>query len=260
MLSDRAVADDRMHIPTGDNDSPAVAGGLGRALSAAREAVAGMGLVNGSMYLVGRALEKVTGGRGRLVKYHFVAQPVKAEPLAKGVPGGHFQIGLVDANDPIVAAFPRPPEVIRWRFRSGARCFVATQRGEFVGFLWLSLGRYEEDEVRCTYLLTPPDRNAWDFDVYVIPAARMGRTFARLWDAANEYMRARDIDWTISRISGFNVQSLRSHQRLGAQLLGTGLFLCLGRWQISFFSQRPFIHISLGSARPLLRLGAPSAR
>ena len=70
-----------------------------------------------------------------------------------------------------------------------------------LGYLWLKLQGYEEDEVRCRYVPVPERGTAWDFDIYVAPPYRMGRTFTRMWIAANDFLRSNGIEWTLSRIS-----------------------------------------------------------
>jgi len=202
------------------------------------------GLCNGALYLFARLLGRVSKQHIRLLKYYFVAQPVASEIKAPAA-GGTLNVVQVDATHPVTQAFPRPPEVIARRFRDGARCFVAFRGNEFAGFLWLQEGRYIEDEVRCIYCPTPKHLAAWDYDVYVEPQFRLSRTFARLWESAHEYLRERGYKWTMSRISAFNRQSLASHQKLGAVVLGSGVFLVIARWQIGFFSMRPFVHVSL---------------
>jgi hypothetical protein len=41
-------------------------------------------------------------------------------------------------------------------------------------------------------------------------------------------MRARGVRWTISRVSAFNAESIRAHQRLGARRTGWALFFLCG--------------------------------
>ena len=113
-----------------------------------------------------------------------------------------------------------------------------------MGFLWLLLGSYQEDEVRARYVPLPTGRAAWDFDVYVAPESRLGLTFPRLWDGANGVLRENDMLWSCSRISPFNVGSLAAHARLGTLSLGSAIFLCAGRWQITFASIPPYFHLS----------------
>jgi hypothetical protein len=79
-----------------------------------------------------------------------------------------------------------------------------------------------------------------------------------LWGAANEYLHDLGCRWTISRISAFNAMSLRSHQRLGIVHLHTGYFIVLGPVQISVFSCRPYVHVTIGrSPGPEIVLMAP---
>jgi len=96
--------------------------------------------------------------------------------------------------------------------------------------------------------------------VYVDPAFRMGRLFARLWDTANRYLRERGVDWSLSRISAFNPESLQAHARLGLRRLGSATFVCAGRVQLAVLTMPPFVHLSLSPAsRPTVRLRAPDA-
>ena len=162
----------------------------------------------------------------------------------------------MEPTDPLVARFPRPQHVLRRRFADGAVCFAAVRNGELLGFIWIQLHQYEEDEVRCLYVLEHSSRAAWDFDVWVDPQFRLTRTFARLWDAANAFLREHGCRWSISRISAFNPASLAAHRRLGLRHLQSGLFVLIGSLQLAFFTCAPFIHFGLSSRhRPILRLG-----
>jgi hypothetical protein len=233
---------------------------LSSVYSALRESVASHGWGNGALYAFGRALFRATRGRCRLFKYYFVAQPVPAQPL--GAAGAaKTRIREVAANDHVVAGFPRPPEVIARRFAGGAVCLAAERDRDLMGFIWLKLDRYEEDEVRCDYLLDPAGGVAWDFDAWVAPKFRMTRAFVQLWDAANDYLRQRGYRWSASRISAFNPVSLASHRRLGAIDLSTGLFLVLGSMQLALFTCRPYFHLSRSAAsRPQLMFRTPERR
>lgn len=202
-------------------------------------------------------LERGSRGRVRLVPYHFVAQPVVTASTLSAARTGTVNVALVDSDDPIVACFPRPKSVIDRRFRDGAACFVARKAHEFAGFLWLQTREYNEDEVRCLYLLEPPDSAAWDFDVYVEPAYRFGKTFVLLWNAAHAHLRHEGFRWTMSRISVFNRASMRAHERLGAVRLCSALFVAGKRWQVSVFSAVPFLHVGKAGNVPRLRLRAP---
>lgn len=141
----------------------------------------------------------------------------------------------------------------------GAVCLAAENRDRFIGFIWLKEVEYPEDEVRCNYLLEPRGVSAWDFDVYIDPAFRFGRTFVRLWDCANAWLRERGYRWSLSRISAFNPESIAAHDRLGTRRIGSAIFLRLGELQVAFLDRAPFVHVGWGGDQtPTLRLAAPN--
>jgi hypothetical protein len=213
------------------------------------------------LYTLDRALSTLSGGRCRFFKYYLVIQPVPAHPLAALPRSSRTRIYQALPMDDIIQKFPRPADVIARRFRDGAVCFVAETAGNLVGFIWIRLDRYDEDEVRCEYVLDPIGEVAWDFDAYVAPEFRMSRAFVQLWEAANEYLRRHSYLWTASRISAFNPASMASHKRFGAEHRHTALFLVVGAFQLALLSLRPYVHMSAGQAsRPALVLHAASKR
>ena len=225
-----------------------------------KENIDQLGVVNALLYQLSRVLNKVSGGHVRLIKYNIVAQPVPAVTSNNLRPSTSSPVRLVTAADPVVVHFPRPQTVIFSRFESGAMCFVAEVRSKFAGYLWLAFRGYDEDEVRCRYELASPEISIWDYDVYVDPEFRMGRTFARLWEAANMELASRNIDWSYSRISAFNPGSVAAHRRLGIRNLFTATFVCFGSMQLALLGVSPFVHLSWSSAsKPLLRLKVPAA-
>lgn len=182
--------------------------------------------------------------RAGLYKYYLVAQPVGKKPNLPPHRGHSVQVRLVTEEDWAVKEFPRPQAAIRGRYQQGAICLGAFNNNSFVGYLWLILGSYDEDEVRCRFILRPLGEVAWDFDVYVQPEYRSSLVFARLWDEANRYLRERGVHWTLSRVSAFNRMSRDSHRRLGAIEVGSALFLAVGRRQLMLSTCRPYLHIS----------------
>jgi len=217
-----------------------------------------LGLVAACLYLIDRLARWSSGGRAKLVAYALYAQPIGAGRLAAMREDANTAIAVVAASDPICVTFPRPAAVIQQRFDEAARCYVARVKGSFGGYIWISRERHAEDEVRCQYVLAVPKRSAWDFDVYVEPRLRLGRTLARLWWHVDQAMASEGVRWSFSRISLFNAGSLRAHQRLGAVRLGAALFLVLGPLQLALFSVAPFVHASWGSSPgPRIRLSPP---
>lgn len=224
-----------------------------------KRSAAELGWANAILYYLAEILGRISSRRITLRRYLIVAQPVPDEPLISRA-DSKTEIRQIDAADPAVARFPRPPNVIAARYVAGYTCLQASIGGQFVGFLWLAFGAYEEDEVRCRYQLADSEKLAWDFDVFVEPRYRLGRSFARLWHAANDLLRAKGIKWTLSRISAFNAASLAAHARLGTTSLGYATFLCLGRLQLAFLPGNRLPRASWNEAsRPVLILDAPAA-
>lgn len=224
-----------------------------------RALVRQMGAWNSLLYLVSRVLDRASGGRVRLIKYYIVAQPIAVSALLR--PDAKTELRFTEAGDPLIRHFPRPTEVIARRYADGARCITATVNGTFAGFIWWQHDRYEEDEVRCTYVLEQPQHSVWDYDVYVAPDFRLGRTMARLWHATNRHLMAQGVRWTFSRISAFNASSLRSHAKLGMQRVSSITFWQAGSLQLATFDDPPYLHASLSRRkRPLIRLRLPELR
>jgi len=231
---------------------------MSRILAFLRDSVTSLGVANGLLATFARALDRASGGRCRLFKYYFVAQPVPSDRSIAVDKPSKTRIYRASADDSIIQQFPRPALNIARRFVDGAVCHVAVRGSKLAGFIWIKQDSYQEDEVKCHYVLRPSTQLAWDFDAYVAPEFRMSRVFSQLWEAANEYLRDLGLRWTISRISAFNAASLRSHQRLGLVHMHTGYFLVLGPVQISIFSCRPYVHVATGPSRgPELVFAAP---
>lgn len=219
-----------------------------------------LGALNGSLLLADRLLGALSSNHARIIRYYLAAQPVPSISSDAQRPASSSPVRRANGGDPIVTDFPRPPEVIAARFAAGSRCYVAKVRGQFAGYLWLAFGGYNEDEVRCRYEFAEPNICAWDYDVYVVPAFRLGRTFARLWDAANQDLAGEGFRWSFSRISAFNPGSLAAHRRMGMEILFSATFICLGRVQFALIGASPFLHLSWsGASRPVLTLQLPKA-
>jgi hypothetical protein len=232
-----------------------------RVLSFIKESVASLGVVNGLLLAVARAFDQATGGRCRLFKYYFVAQPVPTAPDVHFAGSAKTRIFMASPGEGIIKRLPRPPEVIARRFAEGSVCFIAARDETLVGFVWIKRESYREDEVRCHYVLQPAAQLAWDFDAYVDPQFRMTRAFAQLWEAANAFLREQGCQWSISRISAFNAASLAAHRRLGTVHLHTGIFLVAGPVQLAAFSCHPYLHLGWRpGGYPTLVLRPPVAR
>lgn len=205
-----------------------------------------IGWFNTSFFILGRFLNKITRNKLRIYKYYLVVQPVHKTSLLPSHRGKNIKVKLANKNDSIVAQFPRPHAVIQKRFENGAKCFVAYKEGEekFLGFIWILLSSYQEDEVRAHFMLSSVLDSAWDFDVYVTPNNRMGIVYVRLWDEANLFLLENNRYRTYSRISAVNRNSLKAHSALGAESIGSLYFFCINKLQITFATIPPYFHLS----------------
>src|SRR5207302_474415 len=117
----------------------------------------------------------------------------------------NLQFAEIREGDSAISLMPARPEVKAERFKQGAQCLGAYRKDDLLGYLWFCTSRYEEDEVRCTYILTEQARSVFDFDLVVVPKHRMGIGFMALWHGANLYLHQRGIRYTFSRLTRFNV-------------------------------------------------------
>ncbi len=204
------------------------------------------------LYLVDRLL-RTTGVRW--YPYAIVRQPATAQVALPAARRRHLSWRLIDEWDDALDAFPTPRAVMIQRLGSGARCLLAFNRDRLIGFAWFRQDSYEEDEVRCLYQLPSTETAVWDFDVLVLPEQRGTFAFAYLWCCIFEYLASSDIAASYSRISRFNVASMKAHQALGAELEGHLLFLRAGRWQLLFSGRLPYLHLSTSqSDRPAVQI------
>ena len=208
-----------------------------------RKSIKDLGFFTSVLYALSKVASKLSSRSG-VFYYVFVRQPVAEERQLPPKKGTTFNIIILDKDEPVLDTLPRPKDVIQQRFNREYICIAATKDDRIVGCIWLSLGPYIEDEVRSTFVPLPEGEAAWDFDVYIDPKYRLGFLFLKLWDEANRYMRERGYSATISRISGFNRQSLTSHQRMGAKLIGRAIYLCVFSMQIVVATKKPHVHLS----------------
>jgi hypothetical protein len=215
------------------------------------------GLVLGLLYGLDRALQRFSS-RVRLRTYELMVQPIGDKPLLPERLTRRLEIREIKPGDPELARI-RTRRQIELRFAQEAVCLGAFRDGRFLGYLWFCHRAYEEDEVRCTYRVTPEAHAVFDFDLYIFPEYRMGTAFAALWQGANGYLRERGIRFTFSRLAQLNMQSRRAHDHLGWTRVGRAVFFVLGPVQLMVATVRPYLHISLSRAgRVELRL-APGA-
>lgn len=216
-----------------------------------QQTVRQIGWIDSGWYALSRVLHAASGRRIKLFRYYLVAQPVTTVSFSKGR-GAAIVVRELREGELDAGQFNRPAAVIAERYRRGGRCLAAFKDDVLLGYLWFTLGDYQEDEVRAVF--TPDASAAWDFDVQVFPQHQFTLAFPRLWDSANRVLDGLGVRWSCSRISAFNAASGAAHRRMGAERIATAVFLVCGQWQLTLATQLPFVQLSASAA------GAPRFR
>jgi hypothetical protein len=203
------------------------------------------GVIAGSLYVLGRVLQAISP-RLNLQVYELMVQPISGRPLLPERFTRGITIREIHEGDPEVGLMPARPNIKDSRFRQGAICLGAYRQEELIGYLWLCFDRYEEDEVRCTYVLEPPGHAVFDFDLYVFPKHRMGLAFAGIWNGVNEYLSRRGIRFTFSRLTRFNLPSRKAHAHLGWKKVASAIFVQAWRAEVMFATIPPYVNLSVG--------------
>lgn len=213
-----------------------------------------MGFAGWLAYATDRVLSKVSSGRVRFLALRFFLQPLPAKPLAPIRGGDPVSVMPITEGAFEAAAFGRPPEAIRDRYRDGSICIAATRDEELLGFMWLQRGTLRERVVRCHMEAEPKDKVVWDYDFFIQPRYRLGRLFGRLWDTASDLLRSQGIGGTVSWIRLENRASEKAHARLGAKRIGWASFLTLGGYQLMLASFRPYVSLTRPGTPAALRI------
>jgi hypothetical protein len=213
-----------------------------------------LGFFAGLLYTTGRVLAKISPGL-RLYFYEIMVQPIPEKPLIPARLTKNLEIREIKRGDPEVDLMPAQADIKETRFKQNAICLGAFQKGRFIGYMWFCSYAYEEDEVRCTFLLSPVKEAVFDFDFYLFPEHRMGLGFIGMWNGANKFLNSRGIKYTFSRLTRTNIASRRAHNHLGWKCVGRTLFL--QAWRVQFMAATifPYLHLSFGnSGRVQLKL------
>jgi hypothetical protein len=212
------------------------------------------GLFAGLVYAIDRALARLSPAF-RLHFYDLMVQPIPERTLPGSHPSRTLEIREIERGDPAVALMPARPEINEARFAQNAICLGAYRHGELIGYIWFCFRAYEEDEVRCTYALSPESEAVFDFDLYIYPEHRMGRAFVQIWDESGKFLRSRGIRYTYSRITRFNVESRSAHRHLGSTRVARMMVLRAGSMELLAATVFPYLHLSMRkSARARLTL------
>jgi hypothetical protein len=222
------------------------------------EPIRAFGALAGALYLADRAARRL--GLPLAFSHHMlVVQPVAPTPRLPPGRGRSIDVRPVAAGTPGLDALDAPPAVAAFRFGQGAACLGAYKGDATVGLIWLAFDRYTEDAFRLRFELEPQGACAWDLGLFIAPDQRGGLAFARLWDGADQVMRARGVRWTLSRVAGINLGSNAAHARLQARPIATLVVVRLGPVQVFLASIAPYVRVSWRpGSYAVLRLRAPA--
>ncbi|MCZ8170485.1 MAG: hypothetical protein O9272_01960 [Brevundimonas sp.] len=216
-----------------------------------------LGLIGAASYLAARAAR----GMGTLAwhRYAILAQPRAGLPV---MPRGYAVrelaaaelAGLEQAGQAVDASAAVRAE----RFAAGLTCLgVFDRREALTGLVWLGQGTYREDEVAVRFVIPP--RCCWDTGLWIAPEHRMGRSFAALWAGVGQWMDARGLRHSLSRVADYNLPALTAHRRMGAQVLSHRSFLRIGGWQWAGEAQPRLVRLGPAGAAAELDLGPLAA-
>lgn len=216
-----------------------------------------LGLIGAASYLAARAAR----GMGTLAwhRYAILAQPRAGLPV---MPRGYAVRELAAAELAGLAqegqAVDASAAVRAERFAAGLTCLgVFDRHAALTGLVWLGQGTYREDEVAVRFVIPP--RCCWDTGLWIAPEHRMGRSFAALWAGVGQWMDARGLGHSLSRVADYNLPALTAHRRMGAQVLSHRSFLRIGGWQWAGEAQPRLVRLGPAGAAAELDLGPLAA-
>ena len=202
------------------------------------------GFFGGFFYAIDRIFLRLSRSL-RVYFYDLMVQPILEKPLLPERLTRNLQVREIRRGDPEMELMPAPPEIKESRFRQNAICLGAFTKSEFIGYIWFCFNAYEEDEVRCKFLLTSPNDSVFDFDLYLFPEHRMGLGFAGIWSAANQFLSNRGIKYSFSRLTRSNIASRRAHQHLGWKCVGHTVFVQAWRVEFMMATISPYVNLSM---------------
>lgn len=223
------------------------------------DALARYGWWNGFIFLFARGLERVSIGRARLLRFFVLARPIGDRSAER--PAGDDQVIVreIDASSRLLDQIPGDHMALHRRLQTGNVCIAASTEDRFLGHLWLRRARHDEEDARALYVLDPSHKAMWGFDVRVEDDEPSGRSIAtRLWDGADDYMRAHGVEWTVSRIPAFAPSTHDPEDARSALRIASITFLKLGNAQLGVFTCSPYLSLSWRSrSRPRILIKTP---
>lgn len=176
-----------------------------------------------------------------------MVQPIPKTPILPPTRSRNLRARELRPGDPDLRQVVAPRAVQEARFAQNSICLATYRNDRLVGYIWLCFDSYDEDEAWCTYIVRPPGKAVFDFDLVVLPDFRMGLGFAAVWHCTAEYLRGRKVEFSYSRVTRFNLISRRSHARLGSIRIGRMMVLKL--WSLEIVASTTREHLQFCNAR-----------
>ncbi len=185
-----------------------------------------LGLAGLASYALARAV-----ARSRAIRFYRYALVAVDLADLPAMPRG-LHVRALSADDLAGHAIDAPAAVQAARFGQGMTCLGAfNARGALLGVTWITAQHPVEDDVAVRFVL--PSGGCWDTGLWIDPRYRMSRAFAALWAGTRDWMAARGLTISYSRIADYNLASAAAHRRLGARTLRHHSILIIGPWQLS---------------------------
>ena len=236
-------------MPASATTARTAAGG-GIMLSKLRAAAAELGWTNAILYGINRVSKTRWGGFVQVDPVHLVVHAVRRDPVLPPRRGRGIETRRLSTDEALKCGVPISENLIESRRQGEAVCLAAFKDDRLIGYRWLQLGPYSDEEVHCTFVAVAGRRAAWGWNFFVAPQHRTSFVFARLWDETYAFLRDNDLQWIFSWISAFTPAVLTAEQRLGAHRLGGAVFISVGPVQLLLATIAPFVHVSLRRAAP----------
>ncbi len=163
-----------------------------------------------------------------------------------------YDVQVLRRYHKMLDGFPVSRKTMDFRFSQDALCFVLLKDQNPIGFLWLILGRYEEDIVYCDLVMD--HEIAWDFDLWIHDHFRLSPAFSLLWQSAFEYLDGLGVKYIFSRISTLNNNSVGVHTRLGGCIVGKLFFIQYRGFEICMDSVLGKLSLHTRKKRKTIRL------
>ena len=215
-----------------------------------------LGTLNALIYAADRALRLLSRNRASLSYLHLMAQNVRVDSILPDGRGSSIIVREVTVDDIEQQHWACGRDLAKARVSRGIIGLLAFLRDRCVGYIWISLGNYQDELLPIEFVPAPAGASAWSLDLFIHPDHRRSFAFPRLWAAVFALMRERQLAWMMSGVSATNRLSIASHESLGAVRVGSVAVLVFGRLAVVLQPRKPRLTMAW-ARRPQIIVQAP---